>query len=195
MQARSRFYLRVIVWRRRSEYPKVMSFLMGSGGVPSRNFFKINMCWYTICCIWRDNFKKCYSGILFLNNTPCSLSYSVLRQGILTSCALTSSRLDDFFQYSIYIILIPCNDNNIFGGGWVFLFFFFLGGGKLLPLKYPRVNPSKKTEKQKNWSWTLPFLQTNSNYGLALEKSARHFNLSTVITICWVTLQCGVVLQ
>ena len=29
---------------------------------------------------------------------PCSLSYSVLRQGILASCALTPSRLDDFFD-------------------------------------------------------------------------------------------------
>lgn len=28
-------------------------------------------------------------------NTPCSLAYSVLRQGILTSCALISSRLND----------------------------------------------------------------------------------------------------
>ena len=171
MQARSRFYLRFIVWRRRAEYPKVMSFLVGSGGVPPRKFFKINMRWDTICCILRDNFKKCYSGILFLNNTPCSLSYSVLRQGILTSCALTSSRLDDFFQYSY---LYPVMITIFLGGGWVFFW-----GRKLLPLKYLRLNPAKKTE-------------TNSNYGLALEKSARHFNLSTVITICWMTLQCGV---
>ena len=187
MQARSRFYLRFIVWRRRAEYPKAMSFLVGSGGVPPRKFFKINMRWDTICCILRDNFKKCYSGILFSNNTPCSLSYSVLRQGILTSCALTSSRLDDFFQYSyLYPVMI-----TIFLGEAG----YFFGGRKLLPLKYLRLNPAKKTEKQKNWSWTLPFLETNSNYGLALEKSARHFNLSTVITICWMTLQCGVVPQ
>ena len=187
MQARSRFYLRFIVWRRRAEYPKAMSFLVGSGGVPPRKFFKINMRWDTICCILWDNFKKCYSGILFLNNTPCSLSYSVLRQGILTSCALTSSRLDDFFQHSyLYPVMI-----TIFLGEAG----YFFGGRKLLPLKYLRLNPAKKTEKQKNWSWTLPFLETNSNYGLTLEKSARHFNLSTVITICWMTLQCGVVLQ
>ena len=29
--------------------------------------------------------------------------YSILRQGILTSCALTSSRLDDFFDIVTYI--------------------------------------------------------------------------------------------
>ena len=125
MQARSRFYLRFIVWRRRAEYPKVMSFLVGSGGVPPRKFFKINMRWDTICCILRDNFKKCYSGILFSNNTPCSLSYSVLRQGILTSCALTSSRRDDFFQYSyLYPVMI-----TIFLGEAG----YFFGGGSFYP--------------------------------------------------------------
>ena len=42
MQARSRFYLRFIVWRRRAEYPKVMSFVVGSGGVPPPgNFLKL----------------------------------------------------------------------------------------------------------------------------------------------------------
>ena len=72
---------------------------------------------------------KCYSGILFVNNTPCSLSNSVLRRGILTSRALTSSRLDDFFQYSyLYSVTIT-----------TFFFFFFLGGGgELIPQKYPR---------------------------------------------------------
>ena len=127
MQARSRFYLRFIVWRRRAEYPKVMSFLVGSGGVtpPPRKFLKINMRWDTICCILRDNFKKCYSGILFSNNTPCSLSYSVLRQGILTSCALTSSRVDDFFQYSyLYPVMI-----TIFLGEAE----YFFGGGSFYP--------------------------------------------------------------
>ena len=38
------------------------------------------------------------------HNPPCSLSYSVLRQGILTSCALTSSRLDDFSDIVTYIL-------------------------------------------------------------------------------------------
>ena len=37
-------------------------------------------------------------------NPPCSLSYSVLRQGILNSCALTSSRLDDFSDIVTYIL-------------------------------------------------------------------------------------------
>ena len=39
-----------------------------------------------------------------------------------TVCALTSSRLDDFSD------IVYCTDDNIFFGG----------GGKLLPLKYPR---------------------------------------------------------
>ena len=59
--------------------------------------------------------------------------YSVLRQGILTSCALTSSHLDNFSDIVTYIN--------------VMIIYFFLGGGgeagrfgggKLLPLKYPR---------------------------------------------------------
>ena len=64
------------------------------------------------------------------------ISYSVLRQGILTSCALTSSRLDDFFRYSyLYTVMITkfCGEAGRFffsGGGG--------GGGELLPLKYPR---------------------------------------------------------
>ena len=37
-------------------------------------------------------------------NTPCSLSCSVLRQGILISCALTSLRLDDFSDIVTYIL-------------------------------------------------------------------------------------------
>ena len=42
------------------------------------------------------------------------LSYSVLRQGILTSCALTSSRLDDF--------------SDIVTKNTVMITIFFLGG-------------------------------------------------------------------
>ena len=47
------------------------------------------------------------------------LSHSVLRRGIRTSCALTSSRLDDFFWYSyLYTVMITI----FFGGGsWAFL--------------------------------------------------------------------------
>ena len=57
------------------------------------------------------------------------LSFSVLRQRILTSCALTSSCLDDFSNIVTY-----CNDNNIFlGGSWAV---FFGGVGELLPLKF-----------------------------------------------------------
>ena len=50
------------------------------------------------------------------------MTYSVLRQGILTLCALTSSCLDDFADIvTLYTVMIT-----------IFL------GGKLLPLKYPR---------------------------------------------------------
>ena len=60
-------------------------------------------------------------------NTACALSYSVLRQGIPSSCAVTLSHLDYFSIYNVFFL------------GWV--------GGKrelgilgrkLLHLKYPR---------------------------------------------------------
>ena len=80
-----------------------------------RKLFEKNMRWDAIWCILRHNFQKCYSGISFnfsvaitfwqCYNTPCSSSYSVLRQGILTtSCALTTSRLDDFSDIVTYIL-------------------------------------------------------------------------------------------
>ena len=53
-------------------------------------------------------------------NNPCSLSYSVLRRGILISGALTLSRLYDFSD--IVTKSMYCNDNFFSGGG---------GGGKL----------------------------------------------------------------
>ena len=40
--------------------------------------------------------EKWYRGILFYFLVVIMFLVSVLRQGILTSCALTSSRLDDF---------------------------------------------------------------------------------------------------
>ena len=49
--------------------------------------------------------------------------------GNVTECALTLSRLDDF---SDIIILIYCNDNNIFGGE---AGHFFWGGGSFRPSK------------------------------------------------------------
>ena len=67
-----------------------------SGHAPSRIFLKMNMRCDAIWCILRHNFEKCYNGALN-KNTPCSLSYSVLRQGILTSCELISSRLRMIF--------------------------------------------------------------------------------------------------
>ena len=54
----------------------------------------------------------------------------VFRQGIRKSCALTSSRLDDFFRYSyFYTVMITL----LLGGEGAGHF-----GGKILPLTYPR---------------------------------------------------------
>ena len=62
------------------------------------------------------------------------MSYSVLRQGILTSCALTSSRMDNFSDTVTYILQQYLT---------ITIFFFWGGGagrfgGELLPLKYLR---------------------------------------------------------
>ena len=54
--------------------------------------------------------NRMYSAITELavrqavSNSPRSLSYSVLRQGILTLCVLTLWRLDDFSDIVIYIL-------------------------------------------------------------------------------------------
>ena len=61
------FYLGFIVWGRSPEWPKAMSFLARSRGMPTLHpgtFLK----W--ICAVMQsgafwDNFEKCYSGILF----------------------------------------------------------------------------------------------------------------------------------
>ena len=53
------------------------------------------------------------------------LSYSILRQRILTSSALTSSRLDDFSDIVAFMGPVMI---TIFGGSWA-VFFFVLGGG------------------------------------------------------------------
>ena len=83
----------------------------------------MNSCWDAIWYILRHNFEKSYSGILLYYlvlitfwqcyNSPCSLSYSVLRQGMLTSCALTSSCLEVF---PIELLIYSGNDKNMFGG-------------------------------------------------------------------------------
>ena len=87
---KSGFYLGFTVWGRRREWPKAMSFLGGSKGMPPRKFFEMNMCWDAVWCILRHNFEKCYS--------------------VCTALAASGW----FFRYSY------CNDNNIvyfFGGG------------------------------------------------------------------------------
>ena len=72
-----KFYLGFIVWGRSPKWSKATSFLGGSGGMLPRKRFEMNMRLEAIWCTLRHN--------------------CVLRQGILTSRALTgSSRLDDF---------------------------------------------------------------------------------------------------
>ena len=90
------FYLGFIVWGRSPEWPKATRFVGGPGACCPGNFLK----W--ICA-------EMQSGAFW---------DTIL--GKVTVCALTSSRLDDFFDIVTY-----GNDNNIFLGG------------KLIPLKYP----------------------------------------------------------
>ena len=59
-------------------------------------------------------------------NTPCFLSYSVLRQGILTLRAKTSSPRDDFSNNCSYLYTVT-----------VMITIFF--GGNLLPFKYQEI--------------------------------------------------------
>ena len=95
------FYLGFIVWGRSTKWPKATNFLAGSRGMPPGKFFKWICPVMQSSAFW-DNFEKCYSGILFYFFS--SLSYSVLRQGILTSCVLTLSHLDDFSNIVTYIL-------------------------------------------------------------------------------------------
>ena len=76
------------------------------------------------CAFW-DNFERCY-GCILSSSWPCSLSFSVLRQGILTSSALTSLLLNDFCQYSYshYTVMV-----TIYLRGNLVLFFGRGGGG------------------------------------------------------------------
>ena len=78
-----------------------------------RNFFEMNMRWDAIWYILRH-----------------------FRHRILTSCALTSSRLDDFLYVVTYILIITFFFFG--GGGWGGEEAGRFGGGNLLPLKYPR---------------------------------------------------------
>ena len=65
----------------------------GSGGLPPGNVLKQICAEMQIWCILR------HSLVHFETQ-----SYSVLRQGNLTSCALTSARLDDFSDIVTYIL-------------------------------------------------------------------------------------------
>ena len=90
----------------RQEFP------LGGGDIPPRNVLKRICAEMQSGAFWdTTDFEKCYSGILFYflvlitfwqcYNAPCSFS-SILREGILTSCALTSSRLDKFTEPLIW---------------------------------------------------------------------------------------------
>ena len=100
-------------WGEKFRVAERQEFPLGAGGGEHspQKCFETNLRWNAIWCILRHNFEKCHSGILFhflvlitfwqCYNTPCSFS-SILREGILTSCALTSSRLDKFTELLIW---------------------------------------------------------------------------------------------
>ena len=75
---RAGFFLGFIVRGRSPEWPKVTSFLRGSGGMPPRKFFKMNMHWDAIWCISRHNFEKCYSVFTDLVASGRCFRYSYL---------------------------------------------------------------------------------------------------------------------
>ena len=123
MQARSRFYLRFIVWRRRAEYPKVMSFLVGSGGVPPRNFLKLTCAEIQSVAFWETILRNVTVVFYFqiILHVPCHI-VSLDREFLLH---VHWTRLDDFFQYSyLYPVMI-----TIFLGEAG----YFLGGGSFYP--------------------------------------------------------------
>ena len=87
---------------------------VGGGGHSPQKCFETNLRWNAIWCILRHNwfwqmlqwyFILFYFVVLITlwqcYNTPCSFS-SILREGILTPCALTSSRLDKFTEPLIW---------------------------------------------------------------------------------------------
>ena len=95
------FYLGFIIWRRSPEWPKATRFLGGPVTCCPGNFLK----W--IC-------TEMQSGAFW---------DTILRN--VTVCALTSSRLDDFFWYRyLYTVMI-----EIFFGGRGESWAFFGGGG------------------------------------------------------------------
>ena len=101
-------------WGEKFRVAERQEFPLGAGGgsIPLRNVLKRICAEMQSGAFWdTTDFEKCYSGILFhflvfitfwqCYNNPCSFS-SILREGILTSCALTSSRLDKFIELLIW---------------------------------------------------------------------------------------------
>lgn len=103
------FYLGFIIWGRSSkwrEFPR-------GGGMPPWQIFLKWICAELQFGAFRDTILRnitvvfCFIFSLvikFCYNTPCSFSYSVLGQGILTPCALTLLHLDDFSDIVTYIM-------------------------------------------------------------------------------------------
>ena len=96
-----------IVWGRRPEWPKATTLKAGSGGMPPRKFFEMNMRWDAIWCILKHKFEKCYRVCTDLVASGWFFRYSYLCTVMITI----------FLGWKL----------GILGGG-----------GKLLPLKYPR---------------------------------------------------------
>ena len=94
------FYLGFIVWGRSTKWPKATNFLAGSGGMPPGKFFKWICPVMQSSAFWDTILRNVTVVFYFFS----SLSYSVLRQGILTSCVLTLSHLDDFSNIVTYIL-------------------------------------------------------------------------------------------
>ena len=120
------FYIGFIVWGRSHKWLKVTSFLGGSGGMPPpRNFFEMNnfMRWDANWYILRHNCEKCYRVCIDLIDW-----FSLI------------------FRYS-YLYTVMITTFFLGGGSWEF------GGGKVLPLKYPRQNPawSSRNGSFPNW--------------------------------------------
>ena len=73
-----------IVWGRRPEWPKATSLKAGSGGMPPRKFFEMNMRWDAIWCILKHKFEKCYRVCTDLVASGWFFRYSYLCTVMIT---------------------------------------------------------------------------------------------------------------
>ena len=77
------FYLGFTVWGRSAEWPKAMSFLGGSKGMPPGNFLKWICAEMQSGAFW-DNFEKCYSVCTALAASGWFFRYSYLYTVMMT---------------------------------------------------------------------------------------------------------------